>query len=165
MPVALICYNYYIEIVKGCDIKVKLIKALSYIHFLFLIISLPTACFASGSMMQQSSSTSQGTIQRHIDISSPWSGAYIYENSKVVGTATVTESFSMDNLPPGPDAGSGSVADTEIGVTGSGSGSSSGSGTGRSTTVLGESIEGQESNSVASKEFAASKKPGWLELF
>lgn len=138
---------------------------LSYILVIVLIISLSTVSFASGSMMQQSSSTSQGTIQRHIDISSPWSGAYIYENSKVVGTATITESFTMDNLPPGSDAGSSVAADTEISTTGSGSGSTSGSGTGRSTTVLGESIEGQESSSIASKEFAASKKPGWLDLF
>lgn len=132
----------------------------------FLIISLSTACFASGSMMQQSSSTSQGTIQRHIDISSPHSGAYIYENSKVVGTATVTESFSMDNLPPGSDSGSSAEVDTDIRTTGSGSSSSSsGSGTGSSTTVLGESIEEQETSVAASEEFASSDRPGWLDLF
>ena len=142
----------------------KLLKSLSYILILFLVISFSTACFASGSMMQQSSSTSQGTVQRYIDISSPHSGSFVYENSKVVGTATVTESFSMDNLPPGSDSGSGAEVDTDIRTTGSGSGSSS-TGSGRSTTVLGESIAEQETSVAASEEFASSGKPGWLDLF
>lgn len=137
----------------------------SYILVLILMISLSTASYASGSMIQQGSSTSQGTIQRYIDISSPHSGAYVFENSKVVGTATVTESFSMDNLPPGPDAGGGAVADNEIITTGSGSGSSTGSGIGRSTTVLGESIEEQQVKAASIADFGLSKKPGWLDLF
>ena len=142
----------------------KLLKSLSYTLILFLVVSLSTACFASGSMIQQSSSTSQGTVQRYIDISSPHSGAYVYENSKVVGTATVTESFSMDNLPPGSDSGSDAEVDTDIRTTGSGSGSSS-TGSGRTTTVLGESIEEKETSVAANKEFISSDKPGWLDLF
>ncbi len=137
----------------------------SYILVLILMISLSTVSYASGSMIQQGSSTSQGTVQRYIDISSPHSGAYVFENSKVVGTATVTESFSMGNLPPGSDSGSSSAIDAEFDFIGSGSGSSTGSGTGRSTTVLGESIEEQKVSVAINADFGLSKKPGWYDLF
>jgi len=54
--------------------------------------------------IDQFARTSQGTTQRYIDISSPWSGAYLYEDMTVVGTTEIDESFAMDNLEPGAEA-------------------------------------------------------------
>ncbi len=54
--------------------------------------------------IEQKAATSQGTVKRHADISSPWSGAYIYEDMKVVGKAEITDSFRMNNLKPGVEA-------------------------------------------------------------
>ena len=54
--------------------------------------------------IDQFARTSQGTTQRYIDISSPWSGAYLHEDMTVVGTAEIDESFSMDNVAPGAEA-------------------------------------------------------------
>lgn len=53
--------------------------------------------------MQQHARTSQGTLKRYIDISSPWSGAYVSENTTVTGKAEVHETFAMGNLGPGAD--------------------------------------------------------------
>jgi len=54
--------------------------------------------------IEQKAATSQGTVKRHADISSPWSGAYVYEDMKVVGKAEITDSFRMNNLKPGVEA-------------------------------------------------------------
>ncbi len=54
--------------------------------------------------IDQFARTSQGTTQRYIDISSPWSGAYLHEDMTVVGTTEIDESFAMDNLEPGEEA-------------------------------------------------------------
>jgi len=54
--------------------------------------------------IDQFARTSQGTVRRYIDISSPWSHAYLMEDMSVVGTSEITESFSMDNISPGADA-------------------------------------------------------------
>lgn len=134
-----------------------------HLNFLSIVLSVlfmsswATACFASGSMMQQSSGTSQGTLKRHIDISSPWSGAYIYENSKVVGQAEVIESFTMDNLQPGSESGN------EI-ETVSGS-SNSQSGTGSSTRVLSENIETPGDGESMKEGFGPLDHPSWYDLF
>jgi len=53
--------------------------------------------------IDQMARTSQGTTKRYIDISSPWSHAYLMEDMEVVGMAEIEESFEMDNLEPGPD--------------------------------------------------------------
>ena len=42
----------------------------------------------------------------HVDISSPWSGGYIYENFTAVGRVEINDSFSMNNLGPGTKSGS-----------------------------------------------------------
>ncbi len=54
--------------------------------------------------IDQFARTSQGTTQRYIDISSPWSGAYLSEDMSVTGAAEIDESFEMDNLEPGDEA-------------------------------------------------------------
>ncbi len=54
--------------------------------------------------MDQFARTSQGTTKRYIDISSPWSGAYVSEDMTVTGEAEIDESFAMDNLEPGEEA-------------------------------------------------------------
>ncbi len=51
--------------------------------------------------MDQKAGTSEGTTKRHIDISSPWTGAYLHEDMKIEGEAEIKESFSMENMKPG----------------------------------------------------------------
>ena len=53
--------------------------------------------------MEQHARTSQGTLKRYIDISSPWSHAYLMEDMSVVGKSDITEVFAMGNLPKGAD--------------------------------------------------------------
>jgi|GEM_PF-1895090 len=54
--------------------------------------------------IDQFASTSEGTVKRYIDISSPFTGSYLHEDFEVVGEAQVEESFSMENITPGEDA-------------------------------------------------------------
>jgi len=54
--------------------------------------------------IDQFARTSQGTTRRHIDVSSPISHAYLYEDMEVVGTTEIEESFAMDNIEPGEEA-------------------------------------------------------------
>ena len=53
--------------------------------------------------MTQMARTSDGDVKRYIDISSPWSGAYLYEDFEVAGFAEIVDSFTMINLPAGED--------------------------------------------------------------
>lgn len=62
-------------------------------------------CFAGGFWMEQVTGAEQGTIEGHLDISSPWSGGYVYENFTAVGTIEINDSFSMNNLGPGVKSG------------------------------------------------------------
>ena len=55
--------------------------------------------------IEQYSRTSSGTHRRHIDISSPYSHAYLSETMTVVGMSEVWEAFSMENLPAGNEVG------------------------------------------------------------
>ena len=55
--------------------------------------------------IEQYSRTSQGTHRRYIDISSPWSHAYLSETMTVTGMSEVWEAFSMDNLTAGDEVG------------------------------------------------------------
>lgn len=54
--------------------------------------------------IEQEASTTGGTTRRYIDISSPWTGAYHYEDMTIEGKARIQESFQMDNLAPGTEA-------------------------------------------------------------
>mgnify|MGYP001056315760 CR=1 FL=1 len=53
--------------------------------------------------IDQFARTSQGTTQRYIDISSPFSHAYLHEDMTVVGMAEVAETFSMMNVKKGAE--------------------------------------------------------------
>jgi hypothetical protein len=53
--------------------------------------------------MTQMARTSDGDVKRYIDISSPWTGAYLYEDFEVAGFAEIMDSFTMINLPAGED--------------------------------------------------------------
>lgn len=53
--------------------------------------------------IDQLTRTPMGTVQRFIDISSPWSHGYLYEDMSVVGASEIEEAFSMDNIAPGSD--------------------------------------------------------------
>jgi hypothetical protein len=53
--------------------------------------------------MQQMARTSQGTLKRYIDISSPWSHGYLHEDMSVVGKSMITEAFKLTNLSAGAD--------------------------------------------------------------
>ncbi len=56
--------------------------------------------------LEQEAGTQEGVTKRYIDVSSPWSGAYLYENMVVEGKAEIKESFSMNNIKPGSGSGS-----------------------------------------------------------
>ncbi len=57
--------------------------------------------YANSFTMEQNAGTSGGTVKRQIDISSPWSGAYIYEDATIVGRIEIYDSFRMSNVGPG----------------------------------------------------------------
>ncbi len=129
--------------------------------------------------INQSASTSGGTVKRYIDISSPFSGAYLFEDMSVVGKATITESFTMDNMSPGSKAGSG-FDDWDIGPSG-GSSKSAVEGDAESGSTKESSSTGSGSSTGSSSKVAAEEKtsppkeavlgvsivshPSWLDLF
>ena len=54
--------------------------------------------------IDQMARTSDGIVKRYIDISSPWSGAYHYEDFEVEGMVEVEEDFEMMNIGEGEAA-------------------------------------------------------------
>lgn len=54
--------------------------------------------------IDQHAYVSDGTMQRLISISSPFSNTLLYDNVKVTGQADIKEAFSLENLEAGPDA-------------------------------------------------------------
>jgi len=62
------------------------------------------ATFTQSYGLYQQSGTTGGELRRYINISSPRSGGYLFEDMTVIGSASVTESFTMDNLGPGSEA-------------------------------------------------------------
>ncbi len=125
--------------------------------------------------MEQEAGTSGGTVRRHIDISSGWSGAYLHENMTVEGKAEIKESFSMSNLK----AGSGSSRGTGSGTGNSGSGSESATGVAGENNSSGEnnpsSNQNNDPNSGETDNYGPDNKtepeiepmkiPGWSDLF
>ena len=53
--------------------------------------------------IDQLARTSRGTVRRFIDISSPFSHAYLHEDMSIVGASEIEEAFSMNNIQPGSD--------------------------------------------------------------
>ncbi len=81
----------------------------------FIIVLSSAGSFISGSASAQAGEdpeagfawqggTTGGELRKLIDISSPWSGGYIHEELTVIGRASITDSFTMNNLSPGSDA-------------------------------------------------------------
>jgi hypothetical protein len=54
--------------------------------------------------IEQMARTSQGTVKRFIDISSPWSHGYVFEDMTATGYVEVSDAFSMKNLAPGSES-------------------------------------------------------------
>ena len=145
--------------------------------------SLNISVYAEEQGINQSASTSGGTIKRHIDVSSPFSGGYLFEDMKVVGKASITESFTMDNMSPGSKAGSG-IDDWDIGPSGGSSksavegdsesgstetssstesDSSTGSGSSESSKVAAEEKSGPQEDAVLG--ISIFSYPTWLDMF
>jgi len=72
-------------------------------------------CYGNEFIMEMETDNSTGTTKRLIDISSPFSGAYLYENVTVVGRSEITDSFQMNNLSPGKDINAGFEIDDIFG--------------------------------------------------
>lgn len=141
--------------------------------------SLDSIVYADEQGINQSASTSGGTVKRYIDISSPWSHGYLHEDMSVVGKASITESFTMDNMSPGSKAGSG-FDDWDIGPSGGSSESSAEGNEGSDSTEVNSSA-GSDSSTGSSSTVAAEEKasppkeavlgisivsyPTWLDLF
>ena len=51
--------------------------------------------------IEQHAMTTDGTLKRFIDISSPFDGSYIHEDFTVTGQSDVQEAFEMTNIEPG----------------------------------------------------------------
>lgn len=77
-------------LVEDEDGSMKVVKGEDYVGSYFHI--------------EQLAHTTGGTLKRYIDISSPWSHGYLYEDMSVTGEARIEESFNMDNLSPGTAA-------------------------------------------------------------
>jgi hypothetical protein len=124
-----------------------------------------SVCFAGTFIMEQDSGTSEGLLQRYIDISSPWTGAYIYEDFHAVGRVEVFETFTMENLRPG-------VRARDFDIFGVDSKENSGSAAGGTGDSAGQNNfgSGVKINPVSEvKEMVASVSvrifPSWLDLF
>ncbi len=94
--------------------KHKILVALGIVTFMLVLPAQTGIAQVSG--FTQHSSTTGGELRRHIDISSPWSGGYLYEDMTVIGSASVTESFTMNNLGPGSDADRWKKAYDDFGI-------------------------------------------------
>ena len=51
--------------------------------------------------IEQHAMTTDGTLKRFIDISSPFDGSYVHEDFTVTGQSDVQEAFEMTNIEPG----------------------------------------------------------------
>jgi hypothetical protein len=100
---------FYVRLILTCQkeeaIAINKRQILAVLSIVTLMIVLPAQLgIAQEAGITQHSSTTGGELKRHIDISSPWSGGYLYEDMTVIGSASVTESFTMNNLGPGAES-------------------------------------------------------------
>ncbi len=117
-------------------------------------------CHAGSFLVGQVSGNQSGTIKRHINISSPWSGGYIYEDFHAVGKVEVRETFRMGKIGPGAEdlfdsESKGNPGPDTGGHTGSGTGNNPGSGTKNSPA----------SQATEIVELVASANLKWRDLF
>ncbi len=107
---------------------------------------------ASSQTFEQQAGTSQGTVKRYADISSPWSGAYLYENMRVVGSAEINETFTMGK-PPSSRSDKDNFFDHRDGAgTGSSTGSSSASENKPESGTDSQAYSGDKENSGTSAQ-------------
>ncbi len=123
--------------------------------------SLNSIVYAEEQFINQSASTSGGTVNRYIDISSSGSHGYLHEDMTVVGKASITESFTMNNMSPGSEAGSG-IDDWDIYPSGT-SASNTSSGSSESSTVAAEEKANPPEEAVLGISIVS--YPSWLDLF
>ncbi len=76
-------------------------KILPVLVAALMIGALFTAGFSDNIDKEQKAGTEGGTTKRYIDMSNPWTGAYLHEDMKIEGKAEVKESFQMGS----PDSG------------------------------------------------------------
>ncbi len=84
-----------------------------FLTVLVLVFTASQVVFADNNLdldsffnLEQETGVQRGTTKRYIDVSSPWSGGYLYDNMVVEGKVEIKENFSMNNMNPG----SGSVS-------------------------------------------------------
>jgi len=130
--------------------------------------------YASGFNINQSAGTSQGTVKRHIDISSPWSGGYVYEDMTIKGRVEITESFTMGTPVSGDrdffddDIFSDKAKQPAASAAGSNpeAGTASNPGSGKTAVAANASSASSESGIEAVLGISILAVPGtWLELF
>ncbi len=150
--------------------KIRFLKVV--IVLLAFAVLFPVQSVLANSFTQQSGTTG-GELRRHIDISSPWSAGYLYEDLTVIGSAKVTDSFTMNNLTPGADQNywdspfddfnfeaNPVPAEQDQAATGSSTTTVTGSGEKPASAVAGASLEVEaESEQDVRKGFR------WLDLF
>lgn len=113
--------------------------------------------------MEQEAGTSGGTVKRHIDMSSPWSGAYLHENMTVVGKAEIRESFSMNNT--GPGAGGSGETKFDTGIPGSGGEVEGAVSSGQAENPPSEGQDNPPAEPKRKPEIEVKEIPGWADLF
>ncbi len=158
--------------------KIRQILMVFIIAVLMFMLSSAGLCSTGTTSTQyiglnQQSGTTGGELKRHIDISSPWSAGYLYEDLVVIGRATVTDSFTMNNMSPGSDAGYWESPFDDFGfdvnpaptqqkkpATGSSATTVTGSGEKPAAAVAGANVEVE-----AESESDLKKGYRWLDLF
>jgi hypothetical protein len=106
--------SFYVKLSQSSDAEEIIIMKIKQYVIVFIIVAFVillspaglcqtnTTSTQSAGLSQQSGMTG-GELRRYIDISSPWSGGYIHEDLTVIGRASITDSFTMNNLSPGSD--------------------------------------------------------------
>ncbi len=123
-------------------------------------------CSASGFNINQSAGTSQGTVKRHVDISSPWSGGYVYEDMTIKGRVEITESFTMGTPVSGVDDFFDDDTFSGEAKEAAGSAAASNPGSGKTAVANNASTAGSGSEVETVLGISIIAIPGnWLELF
>ncbi|MFO7952921.1 MAG: hypothetical protein R6U91_09005 [Bacillota bacterium] len=121
--------------------------------------------FDEGFTKEQEVGTEGGTTKRHIDLSNPWSGAYLYEDMEIEGKAEIKESFSMGDV----DSGANVEAATgeESGTKGASVEAEHQPGEAKNTKTESDDNPGKSANDndAVKYELNPGSLPGWNDLF
>jgi len=127
----------------------------------------------NGVVKEQSAGSEKGTTKRHLDMSDPFTGAYLHEDMKIVGKAEVKESFTMGNIDAGSNVESGigeegGTKDASVGVEDKESGEAVVEPEQENSNGSNPAIE-KENNPEAAEELGYLLNPAsplnWAELF